>query len=77
MQLGRGSRGERKEHLHSFKEFCLHKVVMMVLELAQLLAQQMCHCLLLECQMQKDRAKNVSEEDMREKCYVYGVRECC
>lgn len=46
MQLGRGSRGERKEHLHSFKEFCLHKVVMMVLELAQLLAQQMCHCYL-------------------------------
>lgn len=56
MQLGRGSRGEGKEHLHSFKEF---KVVMMVLELAQLLAQQICHCLLLECQRQEDRAKNV------------------
>lgn len=66
MQLGRGSRGEGKEHLHSFKEFCLHKVVMMVLELAQLLTQQICYCLLLECQMQKDRAKCVfnSEEDV-------------
>lgn len=59
MQLGRESRGERKEHLHSFKEFCLHKVVMMVLELAQLLAQQICRFWLLECQMQKDRAKHV------------------
>lgn len=35
MQLGGGRKGD----LHSFKEFCLHKVGVMVLEPTQLLAE--------------------------------------
>lgn len=47
---------------------------MMVLELAQLLAWQICHHLLFEYQMQKDGAKNVyfnSEEDVMRVFLIY------